>query len=74
MTKTGTYTYKATIRLKSTGRAGPVAFRVWGMDTKGGSSSRRRHRSRCTEPDRAAGPHRTAPDYTVLPLTGTIEP
>ena len=37
MTRTGTYTYKATIKLKSTGKAGQVAFKVWGMDTKGGT-------------------------------------
>ena len=36
-TKTGTYTYSATIRLKSTGRAGTVGFRVWGRDSKGGA-------------------------------------
>ncbi len=37
MTRTGTYTYKATIKLKSTGKAGQVAFKVWGIDTKGGT-------------------------------------
>ncbi len=39
MTKTGTYTYKVTIRMKSSGRSGPVSFRVKGVDTKGGSNS-----------------------------------
>ena len=37
MTRTGTYTYKASIKLKSTGRTGSVTFKVWGMDTKSGS-------------------------------------
>ena len=39
MTKTGTYTYKATIRMKSSGKAGTVALKVKGYDTKGGSQS-----------------------------------
>ena len=39
MTKTGTYTYKTTIRLKASGRAGTVALKVKGYDTKGGSQS-----------------------------------
>ena len=39
LTKTGTYTYKATIRMKSSGKSGTVAFKVKGYDTKGGSQS-----------------------------------
>ena len=39
MTRSGTYTYTATIRMKSTGGAGPVALRVRGVDTKGGVQS-----------------------------------
>ena len=39
LTKTGTYTYKATLRLKSSGRAGTVSLKVKGRDTKGGSQS-----------------------------------
>jgi flagellar hook assembly protein FlgD len=39
MTRTGTYTYTATIRMKSTGRAGPVALRVRGVDIDGGVQS-----------------------------------
>ncbi len=35
-TKTGKYTYKVTIRLKSGGSAGPVRFRVKGYDKYGG--------------------------------------
>jgi hypothetical protein len=35
MTRTGTYTYKATIRMKS-GTAGSVKFKVWGLDINGG--------------------------------------
>jgi flagellar hook assembly protein FlgD len=34
--RTGTYTYKATFRLKSTGSTGTVSFRVNGRDIKGG--------------------------------------
>jgi len=37
--RTGTYTYKVTIRLKSTGGRGTVSFRAKGYDTKGGSQS-----------------------------------
>ena len=36
MVRTGTYTYKATFRLKSSGSAGTVSFRVNGRDIKGG--------------------------------------
>jgi hypothetical protein len=36
MVKTGTYTYKVTIRLKSTGRTGTMSLRVKGIDAKGG--------------------------------------
>ena len=39
LTKTGTYSYKATIRLKSSGRAGTLSLKVKGYDTKGGSQS-----------------------------------
>ncbi len=39
LTKTGTYTYKATIRMKSSGKAGTLSLRVKGYDTKGGSQS-----------------------------------
>ena len=39
LTKTGTYTYKATIRMKSSGKSGTVALKVKGYDTKGGSQS-----------------------------------
>ncbi len=39
LTKTGTYSYKATIRLKSSGRAGTLALKVKGLDTMGGSQS-----------------------------------
>jgi len=39
LTKTGTYTYKATIRMKSSGRSGTVALKVKGYDTKGGTQS-----------------------------------
>jgi hypothetical protein len=39
MTKTGTYTYRATIRMKKTGRAGNVSLKVWGRDTKGGTQA-----------------------------------
>lgn len=39
MTKTGTYTYKATIRMRTTGRAGPVSLKVWGVDVKGGTQA-----------------------------------
>jgi flagellar hook assembly protein FlgD len=39
LTKTGTYTYKATIRMKSSGKSGTVALKVKGFDTKGGSQS-----------------------------------
>jgi flagellar hook assembly protein FlgD len=39
MTKTGTYTYKVTLRMKSSGRAGTVALKAKGYDTKGGSQS-----------------------------------
>ena len=42
MTRTGTYTYKASIRLKSTGQAGSVSFRVWGRDTKSGAQQTRK--------------------------------
>ena len=37
--RTGRYTYKVTIRLKSSGKAGTVSFRAKGYDTKGGSQS-----------------------------------
>jgi flagellar hook assembly protein FlgD len=33
--KTGTYTYKATIRLKSAGSAGQLSLKAWGVDTAG---------------------------------------
>ena len=33
--KTGTNTYKVTIRLKSSGGTGSVSFKVWGLDIKG---------------------------------------
>jgi flagellar hook assembly protein FlgD len=36
MVRTGTYTYKATFRLKSAGAAGTLGFRVYGRDVKGG--------------------------------------
>jgi len=36
MVRTGTYTYKATFRLKSGGAAGTLGFRVYGRDVKGG--------------------------------------
>ena len=39
LTKTGTYTYKATFRIKSSGKSGTVALKVKGNDTKGGSQS-----------------------------------
>ena len=39
MTKTGTYTYKATIRMKSGKAAGPVSLRVRGVDINGGVNS-----------------------------------
>ena len=39
MTKTGKYTYKATFRLKSSGKAGTLSLKVKGYDTKGGSQS-----------------------------------
>jgi flagellar hook assembly protein FlgD len=39
LTKTGTYSYKATIRLKSSGKAGTLALKVKGLDTSGGSQS-----------------------------------
>ncbi len=39
LTKTGTYSYKATIRLKSSGRAGTLSLKVKGFDTQGGSQS-----------------------------------
>jgi flagellar hook assembly protein FlgD len=39
MTRTGTYTYKVTIRMKSSGGAGPVSFRVRGVDISGGVNS-----------------------------------
>jgi flagellar hook assembly protein FlgD len=39
LTKTGTYTYKATIRMKSAGRSGTVSLKVKGYDTKGGTQS-----------------------------------
>ena len=72
MTRTGTYTYTATIRMKSTGRAG--AGRAAGP--RGG------HRRRGPVDDDglpaplnpARGPHRSAPDHPVLSLTGTIVP
>ena len=32
-------TYKVTLRLRSSGQAGPVHFKVSGRDTKGGSQS-----------------------------------
>ena len=34
-TKTGTYTYRVTIKLKSTGGVGPISFKAWGLDSKG---------------------------------------
>ena len=34
-TKTGTYTYKVTLKLKTTGGVGPMSFKAWGKDTKG---------------------------------------
>jgi flagellar hook assembly protein FlgD len=33
--KTGTYTYKVTIRMKTGGGSGPVSLKAWGQDTKG---------------------------------------
>jgi flagellar hook assembly protein FlgD len=39
MTETGTYTYKVTFRLKKTGKAGKVSFKVWGRDVKGGTQA-----------------------------------
>ncbi|MEP6637942.1 MAG: FlgD immunoglobulin-like domain containing protein [Chloroflexota bacterium] len=39
MTKTSTYSYRVTLRMKSSGRAGPVTFRVKAVDTKGGAQS-----------------------------------
>ena len=39
LSKTGTYTYKATIRMKTTGSTGPVSFKVWGRDTNGGAQA-----------------------------------
>jgi flagellar hook assembly protein FlgD len=34
-TKTGTYTYKVTLKLKTSGGVGPMSFKAWGQDTKG---------------------------------------
>ncbi len=34
-TKTGTYTYKVTLKLKTTGGVGPISFKAWGQDSKG---------------------------------------
>jgi flagellar hook assembly protein FlgD len=39
LTKTGTYTYKATIRMKSSGKAGTLSLKVKGLDTGGGTQS-----------------------------------
>jgi flagellar hook assembly protein FlgD len=39
MTKVGTNTYRSTIRMKTGGGAGPVTFKVWGRDTKGGAQA-----------------------------------
>jgi flagellar hook assembly protein FlgD len=39
MTKTGTYTYKVTLRMKSSGKAGTLALKAKGYDTKGGTQS-----------------------------------
>ncbi len=39
MTKTGTYTYRATIRMKTGHAAGPVSLRVWGVDINGQAQS-----------------------------------
>jgi hypothetical protein len=39
LTKTGTYSYKATIRLKSSGKAGTMSLKVKGLDIDGGSQS-----------------------------------
>jgi flagellar hook assembly protein FlgD len=39
LTKTGTYTYRSIITLKTTGSTGTVSFMVWGRDTKGGSQA-----------------------------------
>ena len=38
-TRTGTYTYKVTIRLKTSGRTGSVSLKVCGLDTKGGTQA-----------------------------------
>jgi flagellar hook assembly protein FlgD len=34
-TKTGTYTFKVTLKLKTSGGTGPMSFKAWGQDTKG---------------------------------------
>jgi flagellar hook assembly protein FlgD len=39
LTKTGTYTFAATIRMKSGKPAGPVSLRVTGVDIRGGANS-----------------------------------
>jgi flagellar hook assembly protein FlgD len=39
LTKTGTYTYRAVIRMKTTGSTGTVSFKVWGRDTMGGAQA-----------------------------------
>jgi len=39
MTKVGTTTYRSTIRMKTGGSAGPVTFKVWGRDIKGGAQA-----------------------------------
>ncbi len=37
--RTGTYTYKVTIRLKTRGRTGSVSLKVWGVDSKRGTQA-----------------------------------
>jgi hypothetical protein len=39
LTKTGTYSYKVTLRLKSSGRSGTLSLKVKGLDAGGGSQS-----------------------------------
>jgi hypothetical protein len=39
ITKVSAHTYKVTFRLKSSGKAGIVKFKVSGRDTRGGSQS-----------------------------------
>ena len=66
MTKVSGHTYKVTIRLKSSGQAGTVTFKVSGRDTKGGSQSTTVTLPASTEPrGRATAPDRTGPPRTI---------